>query len=290
VWNQIRLRSRLVKSYGKIPAILGNKSALGQVFLNLLLNAAQSIPEGDANHNAVQITTSIVPGEKGAELVVEISDSGKGISPEDMSHLFEPFFTTKPFGEGTGLGLSISHQTVREHGGRITVDSSSGKGTTFRVFLPVGADVLPPPIVIGPLKTSALPRGRVLVIDDEPLIGRVIQNVLNREHEVVVVERAGDALARLQDGERFDAILCDLVMPDVSGPEFYAAVAERWPDLVERLVFMSGGAFTSATRAFMAHLSPCVLRKPFQIDHLKDVVRERMQQNTSPPGPPVTDR
>ncbi|MEA2701108.1 MAG: hypothetical protein QOI66_5379 [Myxococcales bacterium] len=279
VWNQIRHRGRLIKTFGKIPPILGNGPALGQVFLNLLINAAESIPEGDTERNTIRIATRVEPGEKGAELVVEISDSGKGIASDVISHVFEPFFTTKRFGEGTGLGLSISHQTVCDHGGRMTADSAPGKGATFRIFLPVGdAPTLLPDAVrsAGPAAPS---RGRLLVIDDEPLIGRVIQTVLKSEHDVFFEQRASAAVSRLERGERFDAILCDLVMPDVSGPEFYATIAKRWPKLVEHLVFMSGGAFTPTTLAFMARAGSRVLAKPLEVEQLKQLIRQHVRRD-----------
>ncbi|HXI57270.1 MAG TPA: ATP-binding protein [Polyangia bacterium] len=139
-WTHIRHRARLIRNLGTVPPIQGNPAALGQVFLNLLINAAQAISEGDAEHNEIRISTSVESGEDHAEfLVVEVSDSGQGIAPEILPHLFEPFFTTKAVGQGTGLGLSISHQAVLDHGGRITVDSRLGRGAVFRVFLPVDA-------------------------------------------------------------------------------------------------------------------------------------------------------
>jgi len=279
VWNQIRHRGRLIKTLGEVPAIRGNGPALGQVFLNLLINAAQAIPEGDAERNTIGVSTRVELGEKGAELVVEISDSGSGIAPEVMSHVFEPFFTTKRFGEGTGLGLSISHQTIRDHGGRMTVESARGKGATFRIFLPIGDAPVPLPVAVPTPATYPQFRGRLLVIDDEPLVCRVIQNALKSEHDVFVEQRAEKALSRLERGETFDAILCDLVMPDVSGPAFYATIAERWPNLVEHLVFMSGGAFTPATLAFMEQRGTSVLSKPFAITELQRLIRQHMRRD-----------
>lgn len=286
VWNQIRHRGRLIKTLGEIPAIRGNGPALGQVFLNLLVNAAQAIPEGEAERNTIRVSTSVEPGENGAELVVEISDSGKGIAPDAMPHIFEPFFTTKRFGEGTGLGLSISHQTIRDHGGRMTVKSAPGEGASFRVFLPVGAAPVPPPVASQLAEPSPQVRGRILVIDDEPLVGRVIRNALRSDHEVFVDQRAAEAVSRLERGETFDVILCDLVMPDVSGPAFYATIAERWPNLVERLLFMSGGAFTPSTMAFMAQRGTSVLSKPFEIPELKRLIRQHMRRDVRPTANP----
>ncbi|HET6151016.1 MAG TPA: response regulator [Polyangia bacterium] len=274
VWNQIRHRARLVKTFGKIPPIAGNKTTLGQVFLNLVLNAAQAMPEGDAEWNEIRISSTVQPGEEGDEVVVEISDSGKGIPAEILTRVFEPFFTTKPIGQGTGLGLSISRQVVMDHGGRMTVDSVLGKGTVFRVFLPIGAAPAATNNAAALPSQPALPRRRILVIDDEPLIGRVIRAALKGEHDVSVVQSARDALALLERGQTFDLVLCDVVMPDLSGPEFFELVVQRWPELVARMVFMTGGAFTPRTVDFMASVPTRVLSKPFTIDRLKGLVRE----------------
>ncbi|MDY7229391.1 ATP-binding protein [Hyalangium rubrum] len=135
--GQLRHRAQLVKDYGVLPLIHGSESRLGQLFLNLIVNAAQAIPEGrDPKVQEVRVTTR----REGADwVVVEVKDTGVGISPEHQRRLFEPFFTTKPEGVGTGLGLSICHGIVSALGGRITVESEPGHGSTFRVFLPVGA-------------------------------------------------------------------------------------------------------------------------------------------------------
>ena len=140
--SQLRHRAKLVKQYGELPAILANESRLGQLFLNLIINAAQAIPEGgDAKGHEVRLTTW---REAESQVVVEVKDTGMGIPVENLHRLFDPFFTTKPAGVGTGLGLSICQGIVTGLGGRITVESQPGQGSAFRVFLPVGEPVVPP--------------------------------------------------------------------------------------------------------------------------------------------------
>jgi signal transduction histidine kinase len=275
--NQIRHRARFTKRIAHDGLVRGDRAALGQVFLNLLINAAQSIPEGNAGHNDIQIVTKNDIGVVGDEVMIEISDSGLGMSPEVIARIFEPYFTTKPLGEGTGLGLSISRQTIAAHGGRVTVESEVGKGTVFRVFLPVDASLVSPrpvpaSVSLGPI----IRRGRILVVDDEPLIGRVVRTALKSEHEVVTVPHAADAFALLEQDHEFDVVLCDLVMPDVSGPEFYAKVKDSWPTLASRVVFMTGGAFTPRTVEFMRCVPTSVLCKPFSLDELRRVVRDHV--------------
>ena len=283
--NQIRHRACLTKSFGGAALVRGNRAALGQVFLNLLINAVQSIPEGDAARNDIKITTSNDLGVGGPEVMIQISDSGGGIAPDIVARVFEPYFTTKALGEGTGLGLSISRQTIADHGGRMTVESEIGKGTTFRVFLPIDEQPTSQQAVAVPLDASATSRrGRVLVVDDEPLIGRVLRTALKSEHEVVVVQSAAAALEVLAQGDRFDVVLCDLVMPDISGPEFYSKVSLRWPRVAARVVFMTGGALTPRTVEFIKCVPTSVLSKPFALDELRRVVRGHIHDDSRSVG------
>ncbi|HZH75172.1 MAG TPA: two-component regulator propeller domain-containing protein [Archangium sp.] len=129
---EVRHRARVVKAYDPVPAVLGDETRLGQVFLNLLINAAQAIPEGQASQHEIRLSTR--QDEQG-RVVVAVSDTGQGIAPEVLSRIFEPFFTTKPVGVGTGLGLSICHSYVQAMGGDIRVRSEVGQGTTFEVVL-----------------------------------------------------------------------------------------------------------------------------------------------------------
>jgi signal transduction histidine kinase len=132
-WNEIRHRARLVKDYGQVPPVWATEARLGQVFLNLLINAAHSLPVGRADSNRIAIITR-TDGQGRA--VVEIVDTGSGILPENLPRLFTPFFSTKPIGTGSGLGLAICRRIVRELSGEIEVRSQAGKGTTVSVTIP----------------------------------------------------------------------------------------------------------------------------------------------------------
>lgn len=129
VWNELKYKTTVVREYGALPQVHCLPSQLNQVFMNLLVNAAQAIPEKG--------TITVRTGVQGDEVWVEVEDSGCGIPPDQLSRIFDPFFTTKPVGKGTGLGLSVSYNIVRKHGGRIEVRSEVGKGTAFRVWLPI---------------------------------------------------------------------------------------------------------------------------------------------------------
>jgi two-component system NtrC family sensor kinase len=134
VWTMMKHSVQLEKDYGVLPEIEAYPMQLKQVFMNLLVNAYQAIEaRNDDEPGVIRIETAL----DGEEIVVRIGDSGVGISAADASRIFEPFFTTKPVGTGTGLGLSTSFNIIERHGGRISVESEPGQGTTFEVRLPV---------------------------------------------------------------------------------------------------------------------------------------------------------
>lgn len=273
-WNEIRHRARLVKDYRAVRMVDGNEARLGQVFLNLLVNAAQAIPEGAAASNQIRITTR----DDGERVVVEVADTGVGIAPEARGRLFDPFFTTKPIGVGTGLGLAVSMGIVRGLGGSIEVDSEIGGGSTFRVLLPALDEVEDEDEPTWPrIDDVPVVGGRVLVIDDEPGVAAAVERALRHEHEVVAATDARAALRRLADREHFDVILCDLMMPEMTGMDFHAAAARLVPGVLPRVVYLTGGAFTPRARAFLDTIPNARVDKPFEEDALRRLVRARVQ-------------
>ena len=208
VANEVRHRGRLVKDYATTPTVVANEARLGQVFLNLLLNAVQALPEGRVESNVIRVV--VRPGSSD-NVVVEVHDNGVGIAPQVRGRIFEPFFTTKPVGIGTGLGLAICHGIVTDLGGTLTVESEVGAGSVFRLELPTGRSRGSAAV---PVTTSARPpprvstsKGRILVVDDEPIVCFSLQRLLASEGEVVAVTSAREALARIASGERFDVLL-----------------------------------------------------------------------------------
>jgi CheY-like chemotaxis protein len=270
---EIQHRARLLTDYGRLPRVLANESRLGQVFLNLVVNAAQAIPEGQADFNEIRIRTYPIDGEKA--IVVEVSDTGSGIAPEVIRKLFTPFFTTKPQGIGTGLGLAICQRIVTALGGEITITSEVGKGTVVRVMIPAGET--PEDEARSVARVQDAPRrGRILVVDDEAPVAAVIRRALAREHEVQVLTSATEAFRRLDGGERYDVILCDLMMPVMTGMEFHAELTRTVPDQAACIIFLTGGAFTAGARKFLDQVPNPRLEKPFQIQALRSLVNERL--------------
>jgi PAS domain S-box-containing protein len=268
--NEIAHRAKLVTDYGVAPKVVANEARLAQVLLNLVINAAQSIPEGA--RDAHQIRARTYEHDDG-RCVVEISDTGCGIAPDVVGKIFEPFFTLKPKGIGTGLGLSICHGIVAALNGEITVDSVVGRGSTFRVLLPAASRESLPMPAPSSLRISIAPRrGRVLVVDDEAEIGTILRHALGRSFDVVAVTSGREALRLLEHDTDWDVILCDVMMPGMSGADVYERATARAGALADRFVFMTGGAFGASAREFLARVTNERVEKPFNLRAVARVV------------------
>lgn len=270
--HQIRHRAHVVRRYEPVPAVEANEARLGQVFLNLLLNAAQSFQEGRAAQNEIGLSTR----RDGPRVVVEVSDNGPGIPPELIGRVFDALFTTKEAAAGTGLGLAICMRIVTDLGGALTVESAVGRGTTFRVALPLAREAQGPAAAPRGLAPTAVRRAQILVVDDERAVGRAVQRVLAVEHDVAVLTDAKAALAQCAGGARFDLILCDLMMPDMTGMDLHAELTRVAPEQAKRMAFMTGGAFTERARLFLAGLTDEHVEKPFDFVALRALVARRV--------------
>jgi two-component system cell cycle sensor histidine kinase/response regulator CckA len=267
---QLRHRARLVRRYESVGPAKANAFRLGQVFLNLLVNAADALPEGNPGNEIVLATRMREDGW----VLVEVKDNGAGIPLELQSRIFDPFFTTKAVGKGTGLGLAVCHAIVTSLDGKIGCESAPGHGTLFRVALPP-APVDPslvshtdtPPVVSADVTGL---RGRVLIADDDARVAAAFAAML-ATHDVVVVTSGQAALERSRQ-EPFDCIVCDLMMPDLSGVEVHQALREDGFGKERRMVFVTGGAVTDATRAGLAAVDNRVLEKPVDSVLLGSVV------------------
>ena len=264
--NELRHRARVVRDFHEAPEVEASEAHLGQVLVNLVLNAAQSIPEGEADKN--QVTVSVRRGEAG-DVVLEVRDTGAGMRPEVLARVFDPFFTTRPVGSGSGLGLSICHGIVTSLGGHIEAESVLGRGSAFRVTLPAAKSEMrvqqrtPPP--------SGTRRGRILLVEDDPLVARAVRRTLSRDHDVVFVESGRAALQAIAK-EKFDLVISDLMMPEMSGMDLHAELSRTHPDIASRMVFFSGGAFTTAAREFLRRVPNVQVEKPFDPAQLRELI------------------
>jgi two-component system, cell cycle sensor histidine kinase and response regulator CckA len=269
VWNELRHRLRVVKSFGGVPELLGDEARLAQVFVNLFLNASQAIPDGRQG----LLTISTI--SEGAKIRICLEDDGIGIAPEDLPYVFEPFFTSHTGSAGAGLGLAICRNIVTALGGTITVTSEPDVGTRFTVTLQAaGTSEVPTEGNRARSRERVTNRARILIIDDEPLLGQTLRFAFQDKHDVEVAASGREALDRLANDSDFDLVLCDLMMPDVSGEHVYRAVTEHAPGLLPRFVFMTGGAFTERAQEFLARFAGRQLEKPFNIDEVEVLLSE----------------
>ncbi len=278
VQGHLKHRAQVVRNLRPVPTVLGNESRLVQVFVNLLINAAQALPEGKAQENRIEVSTETMAD---GSVVARVRDSGVGIPEPVRERIFDPFFTTKPVGVGTGLGLAIVHNLVLAMDGRIDVDSVEDAGTTFTIRLRQAVAGGRTRSDSGAVPSSG--RGKVLVIDDEPAVVQSVERLLGDSHDVTGVQSARVALDRFDCGESFDLILCDLRMPDMSGIELARHLDERHQPLRPRLVFMTGDIGEAGMSG--PHVAPVdpttiapVLEKPFSRRALLQFVHSNLHR------------
>ncbi len=269
VAHEVVYRARCVKRFEPTPRILANRNQLTQVLTNLLLNAAQAIQEGDRDNNEVELTT----GVEGDRVFVRVRDTGAGIPDDVRPRLFEPFFTTKPGDRGTGLGLAVSSEIVRRHRGELRFESTPGRGTVFEVWLPVEtglARVSAPPAPV-PVTDARL---KVLIIDDEQELLVAYQRLFGRRYDLSLAKGGREAVELLERDPRWDAILCDIMMPDLDGAAVYEWVQDHRPELLRRLGFCTGGVFTPRSRALAERVAGRLFEKPLSRGQVMAAVEE----------------
>jgi len=267
-WIEIRHRAKLVKQLGELSPVRANEATLGQVFLNLLLNASHALPVGKAKDNEIRVTSY----EERGQVVVEIADTGPGIPPDVVDHVFDTFLTQAPPGIGSGLALSISHTIVSDLGGTIGVKSSA-EGTTFQVRLPAVEEEDEEEVAEPVRKPRDRNSRRILVIDDIKPIVNSIERAL-RGHEVHAASSGKEAVALLEKDSDFDIIFCDLMMSEMSGIDVYRWVRDNRPGLERDIVFMTGHIYADAFVAFLRSVKNRRIQKPFELDALRRFVRD----------------
>jgi nitrogen-specific signal transduction histidine kinase/CheY-like chemotaxis protein len=272
--GEIRSRAALALDLPvALPAAAVGEARLGQVLLNLLTNAAQAIPPGDPGRNVIRVGARASSGK----IVIDVADSGAGIRPEVLPRIFEPFFTTKAHGEGTGLGLWIVRRILDPLGGTIEALPHAPRGTIMRITLPAAAraaaaEAVAPAEEPTPRRAG---RPRLLVVDDEPLVGRAVKRLLRDAADVEVESDGRAALGRIARGERFDLVLCDVMMPELPAPDLHAALARLDRRAADALVFMTGGAYAPREQAFLASVPNRCLEKPLDLRELRALLAGR---------------
>lgn len=251
--------ARLVLELAPVPPIHGNRRRIGQLITNLIANAAQAIDKGGVDHE-IAITTR----RDGDFAVIAIEDTGPGIPAELWEKVFDPYFTTKSSDVGTGLGLAIVRTIAKHHGGDARITEGTRRGARIEVTLPVrtGSAV----VVAAPAPAPLRRHARILIIDDEPLLLRSLAEALRDDVDVVCANGGAEAVELLRADRAFDLVLCDLQMPSFDGVAVHEMLTRDAPELVPRLVYMSGGAVTSRAHAFLQRVRPRMIDKPIQVD------------------------
>ncbi|TMQ13190.1 MAG: response regulator [Deltaproteobacteria bacterium] len=284
--NEVRHRAQLVRELGPVPRVVADDGQLTQVFINLLINASHAIPEGHSDQNRITVRTRT---DDQGRAVIEVEDTGQGIAPEVQARVFDPFFTTKDVGEGTGLGLSICHGIITGLGGQISIESAPEHGTVVRVVLPghAGAparDAAPAPASEAVTAANGRTRHRVMLVDDEPQVAHTMERLLRRDYDITVALCGRDAIDHITRGARFDAIVTDMMMPNMTGIELSEELRRVAPDQAQRLIFLSGGAFTAQARERLDELGAPQLEKPVTAKELRACVL-RVVTEARPPAP-----
>ena len=285
VASQIRHRATLVKDLKDVKPVMGNRVKLMQILTNLLMNAAQALPDHRGRQERIEVRT----WQNERWVVISVSDTGTGVDPDVKGRIFEPFFTTKPRGVGTGIGLSLSAELARQHNGELVLAKTSATGSTFELRLPMvdpvrlvrpatqTAPVAPPPAVQA--------RSRILLIDDEPNVRKSMTRML-RDYDVVTVGNGREGLKVLEE-QSFDAVICDLVMPELDGVDVYDVLAAKKPALLDRVIYTSGGAYTPRTAAFVAKNDILFVEKPVHPKRLMSLIEDVLRESGTDSAPSV---
>ncbi|HVV82913.1 MAG TPA: ATP-binding protein [Kofleriaceae bacterium] len=267
VGNQLRQRARLRIDLAQTAPLTADARKLGQVVINLLVNAYDSLPLAASGHASHEIRLKLATSPGRIEL--SVSDTGVGIPGHLQARIFEPFYTTKPRGEGAGLGLVIVRDIVERFGGRVSVESEPGHGSQFTVVFP--AEEQAAPVEVLAVAPAAPPRARVLIIDDEVALTSAMRRQLRRSHEVTVLNDGTAAMEAILEQE-YDVILCDLMMPGADGMAVLEAVSTRRPEMASRMVLMTAGILQDTIRERVHEAGGHVLDKPVPLDTLLTVI------------------
>lgn len=257
---QIRLRARLEREGSDDVWVRGCETELCQVFANLVRNSLDHLPEGRAEENFVRVTVREADGRVELECV----DSGRGFPEEALPHVFEPFYTTRTDDGGTGIGLALAYSIVTGHGGTIEADNVPGGGARVRISLPTITGGAASEAEAAPVSG---PRRRILVVEDDDLLRSAMARGLEM-HDVTTRPSGYAAIDLLGTDGDWDLIFCDVLMPAGSGRDVYEFLKEERPELLDRIVFISGGIDASRSAAFLEEIPNELLSKPVSIDTL----------------------
>jgi signal transduction histidine kinase/ActR/RegA family two-component response regulator len=259
-----------------LPETMADPHQLQQVFLNLIVNAEHAMIEAHGK-GLLRVKSRREEGR----ILIFFSDDGPGIPNENLHRIFEPFFTTKAVGKGTGLGLSICQGIIVEHGGKIDVESTPGRGTTFVIELPIQKWASETPAVAPPVRVPSVAKRRILVVEDELQIRLLLQDILKALGHQVEVASNGRIALGMMDNKNYDLIITDVKMPELSGAEFYAAIKRKGAALERKVIFVTGDLMNPETLQFVESTGRPWLGKPFDIDAITKTISDCLSETTA---------
>jgi PAS domain S-box-containing protein len=258
-----------------LPLTIADANQLQQVFLNIIVNAKIEMQELKGK-GVLTIKTEKIDN------VIKISfgDNGPGIAPENLEKIFQPFFTTRPIGKGTGLGLSICHGIIVEHSGKIYAENELNKGATFIIELPIIKKLDQQKKIKAEKETvKKTYKARILVMDDEPVVRQFLDRILTTAgHEVEVVDNAHDFMESVKNN-RYNLILLDMKMPEISGIELYGQLEKIAKSLAHRVVFITGDVMGADTQKFLSKTKAPYILKPFDSAKLNREINRYLTGN-----------
>lgn len=260
-----------------LPPIIGDEDQMTQVFTNLALNAAQALHEWAGPHN---LTISSA-ADKEENIRITVSDTGPGIPPDLRTKVFEPFFTTKGGVGGTGVGLSLCMNIVEGHGGRLILEETPGGGATFVITLPSAQRVETCPL--SPSETHAFltQKLRILLVDDEVELAQTLADLLEPlGHEIDLAANGAIAFEKIEKKE-FDVVISDLRMPILDGPGLYAALAEKKPEYINKIIYVTGDTLSPNVHEFLSKTPVPVVEKPYRLIDVQDAIAKLLKEKPS---------
>ncbi len=260
-YAEIRHRAKLVKELGVSVPILASESLLAHVVFQVLVNAAHALPDGLVDQHEIRVVTRQIDEKT---VGIEVRDSGAGFDPQHIRRAFEPGFSTKP--GHPGFGLTVSQAIVDAHGGTMTIERPERGGTLVQITLPIRDSEAESP-------GTPERRARVLVVDDDPLVLRSLVRALSRDFDVSSAKNGREALELIHGGEPLDALLCDLIMPDLSGMDLFDTLRRKGHTLADRTVFLTGASFTEQAQRFLEKARCPCFDKPADTRAVVEVLR-----------------
>jgi len=256
----------------ELPETMLDPGQMQQVFMNLLLNAEQAIAESRGS-GVIEIETRL---KNRSCIEITITDDGPGIPDDIKGKVIDPFFTTREPGKGTGLGLSVSYGIIKKHGGELFIENGEKGGARIVIDLPV----VEPHGKLGETDDAAsedrimeMKNKRVLIVEDEVIMTSLLKTVFEEQGHIADIASSGREAIHNRDLEQYDLIVCDLRLPDINGMELFKQLKKRYPDIADRVFFITGDT-SGKTKKFLDKSGNPYLMKPFKIDKFKERVSE----------------